>query len=251
MAIDIVQVPETRPYSYSSVSKFLRCPYSYYLLYRKGAKSKVGPAAKVGIAVHEAMHHAFNQRFKGFSHSDLMTVFERKMIREGVEPGPWFNDANNMLRSVNFRGLFNAASQAEQTMEIAHTALTEGMAPVPFRFIIDLLAERKDRSGSGGIIWDYKTDRMMNPGQHKLQMSLYRACFMEQRGYKSSHCHLYYMRHHQHVRVQTFSTADTWAIVEKAVSVIRTEKFIPEPSKKNCNKPWKCGAAGSCEYYQR
>jgi len=248
-----IATPEKKPYSYTALSNYRRCPYAYYLMYRKRIPRASNPAMAFGSAVHEAMERAFHKRDEGISMVELMSVVQAILNKNKIPPGlagTFLQEASTILAQINFQSLFNGATEAESRFNITH-AMPNGEPPFPFLFIVDLLAERPDRAGKGGIIWDYKTNKRVDVEEHKLQMSIYRACFMETRGYPDTHCWVYFLRHGQVQRIPTLSAPDTWSLVEGMVRDIRAEKFGPRASQHNCNKPWRCNAADYCEYYRK
>lgn len=252
MSTQEISVPEKFPYSYSALSKYKRCPYAYYLSYRKRIPRVSNPAAKFGTAVHYAMEIAFQNRKSGISQAVLMAAVQKKLIEEKTPPsltGKFLNEASQILSRINYRGLFNGAIASEMRLKMIHR-MPEGTPPIPILFISDLIVERSDLKGNGGIIWDYKTSKKMNAEEHKLQMSIYRACFMEIRGYLDTHCWVYFLRHLKAIRIPTLSVDDTWRVVEGIVAEIRAEKWSARASQHNCNRPWPCDAIAHCEYYR-
>jgi len=232
----------------------MHCPYSFFLQYRKGIKDEAGPAAKLGIAVHAALHHAFNLHRQGrsFTIQELLCVVNESMLREGIPQETvyhFLSDAGTMLSGVDYQGLFNVEGTTAEVNNTFTRQPSDGSQPYKFKYIIDLLVETSQNERKA-IIWDYKTDKSPVPDKHKLQLSIYRALLMEQRSVPTVGLFLYFLRHRRYMPITPISPDKVWALLDAVVANVRANNWTPKASEDNCNSPWPCGHRNACEYYK-
>lgn len=246
-----------RPISVSAVKKYERCPYSFFLQYRKGVPDETGPAAKLGLAVHKALDYAFVQFKSGlpFGLQELITVVYSDLTKSGVSHGLAQNmlfEADQMLRGFDFRGMFSAKVAASEVRIDFERRPNSDLKPYPVTFVVDFLTESEPGAPTRkALVWDYKSDRDVDESKHRFQLSAYRAFLAVSRGFECIGAALYFLRHRQVVPVQITPIDEVWRRLDGVVSLIRAEKWSPSASSENCNSPWPCGHRHVCEYYCR
>ncbi|AFZ37811.1 UvrD/REP helicase [Stanieria cyanosphaera PCC 7437] len=192
----------------TALSEFNRCPLRFqyrFLEGHPGIGEGIAYASQVGTLVHKALEY---------------DIFEVEKLMAFADPS-WSQAAAAEAIALASRFWQHPQYQSFYTTAIAKEAkITLQIQQITFTGVIDLVGEN--------WILDYKSDRDINPQDHRFQLWAYAQAL------KSQQAHIAYLRHdYVHSFSQTKLTAITEEI-ESLVKKINAGNYIANSSSANC-----------------
>lgn len=141
---------ETRQWSYSAVSSFLQCPYSWYKTYILG--ERLGNYhSYVGTAFHEVMEDYYNYVLRGGKKLSLLRVREvmTKKLEKKLEANPYYFYWDNSVRKKMMSSI--ACFVPEDRVKYAERKINFKVDKYDFVGYLDL------DEGAGGWHYDFKS----------------------------------------------------------------------------------------------
>lgn len=192
----------------TALSEYNRCPLRFqfrFLEGHPGIGEGIAYASQVGTLVHKALEH------------DLSEV---ERLIAFADPS-WSQAAAGEAIALASRFWQHPQYQSFQTTAIAkETKISLSIQQITFTGVIDLVGEN--------WVLDYKSDREINPQDHRFQLWAYAQAL------ESQQAHIAYLRHDY---LHSFSQVELNQITEEVESVVKAinaGNYVANPSPVNC-----------------
>jgi RecB family exonuclease len=237
--------------SYSSISMYLNCPYSYKLAYIDRIPVPKKPAISFGNSLHATLRDFYNVPLPvPPSLEELMKMLEKNWLSEGYkdpsEERSYFNHARTVLADFYRRETqnFKIPIALEQRFEIEINTRKNGFSLLGF-------IDRVDKTEEGFEVIDYKTSKKPPPlsaVHNDLQLSIYHLGVEALWGISPEKLTLYFILPGIKLSTQRSreQLEEVKELIIKTVEEIKKEKFEP---RENNLCPW-CDYQTYCPFFK-
>lgn len=169
--------------SYTSINEYQRCPRCYYVKYVLNVPERVGPALKLGTAVHEALRR-FYERWRDADAEGQPTPGLAELLALGRDA---FESMHDYDEPIDREEQAQALAQLKTLFEQLHDERSHPVEierKVEFDYVhaghthrLTAKLDRVDQTDAGFRIIDYKTGRatkkLLEPSAKDLQLGIY------------------------------------------------------------------------------
>jgi ATP-dependent helicase/nuclease subunit A len=203
----------------TALSEYNRCPLRFqfrFLEGHPGIGEGIAYATQVGTLVHKALEHDISEVERLMAFAD--PSWSQEVVTEAIALASrfWQHPAYQPFQSKSI------AKEAKINLQIQQ---------ITFTGVIDLVGEN--------WILDYKSDRDINPQNHRFQLWAYA------RALKAQQAHIAYLRHDY---LHSFSQVELIQIAEEVESLVReihASNYTANPSPENCQT---CPYVSLCDF---
>jgi ATP-dependent helicase/nuclease subunit A len=203
----------------TALTQYARCPYWFqfqYLQGHPGVGEGIAYGMEIGSLVHQALEHNIKEKYR------LMPFCSHSWQQETVTEALYL--VTNFLNNDLYKTFRDTAIKKEHPVNLK-------IGKINFFGVVDLLG--KD------WLLDYKSDRNIDPQDHRFQLWAYASAL----GYQN--VYIAYLRHNYMYKFDVTKLNAIAKEVEQLVTKIVAGNYQPNPSLKNCSI---CPYSSLCQF---